>query len=428
MRLLAFASAALTAALFLAFANTKTHSATALATSLLAIVSALAFLLALVPPSVVRMVWRRPEQQRVQDAIRDLVTLARSQHEVAARVLAPMADIVGARGLAIRNEAGRVLGAHNLPEAAVEELERGERPGLPEAEVFDVEIPSGSLVVWTSRYAPFFGNDELRVLNTLGALTGLALDRVRLFQQEHEVRLALEQADEVKTNFIALASHELRTPVTTIHGLAATLSRHGDRLDEEQRVELRTTIERQAARLATLVEQLLDLSRLDADAIPIEPEQFNVKERLCEIVATVAPERPQDVQVSAPDDLEACADPSAIDRIVTNLVTNALRYGAPPVSVTAAQTDRHFRIAVEDRGEGVPPKFVPDLFERFSRESGSRERARGTGLGLAIARSYARAHRGDLVYEDAEPNGARFNLVLPTEDVEAHRRAFATRR
>src|SRR2546421_4964318 len=121
----------------------------------------------------------------------------------------------------------------------------------------------------------------------------------------------------------------------TIHGLAATLSLHGHRLDDEQMKEVRDTLERQAGRMATLVEQLLDLSRLDADAIPIEPERFNVKERLCEIVDTVAPDRPDDIRVSAPDDLETCADPAAVDRIVTNLVANALRYGAPPVSVTA---------------------------------------------------------------------------------------------
>ena len=81
---------------------------------------------------------------------------------------------------------------------------------------------------------------------------------------------------------------------------------------------------------------------------------------------------------------------------------------------------------VEDRGEGVPPQFVPELFDRFTR--GSRARVGGAGLGLAIARSYARAHNGDLVYEDAEPHGARFQLVLPVKnggdarsEVEAHR-------
>ena len=252
------------------------------------------------------------------------------------------------------------------------------------------------------------------MLETLASFTGIALDRVRLFQQEHQARIALERADELKTNFIALASHELRTPVTTIHGLATTLNRVGDRLDDEQRQELREALERQAGRMAKLVDQLLDLSRLDAEAIEIKPERFNVRERLEEIVAAAAADRAADVQIGAAPDLEAAADPSALERIVSNLITNALRYGSPPVFVNASHTDRHLRVAVEDRGEGVPSQFVPDLFERFTR-AGQRERTGGTGLGLAIARSYARAHDGDLVYEDVEPHGARFHLVLPTK-------------
>jgi signal transduction histidine kinase len=218
--------------------------------------------------------------------------------------------------------------------------------------------------------------------------------------------------------------------VTTILGLATTLNRRGDELDDRQRKELRDTLERQADRMAKLVEQLLDLSRLDADAIEIAPERINVRTRIEEIVAAVAGERIDDVEIGVDPDLEASADPAALDRIIGNLVANALRYGVPPVSVAAVRQDRHLRVFVEDRGDGVPPQFVPELFERFTR--GGSERVGGAGLGLAIARSYARAHDGDLVYEDADPHGARFQLVLPIKsagdrfvaeaDAEDHRR------
>lgn len=407
MRLLAFATASLTIALFAVAATSSDDSALSLASQILALIAAATFLLGFVPPAVVRLLWRRPEQQRLQDAIRDLVTLAKSQREIAERVLAPMAAIVGARGIALHNEQGEVVGCHGAADAP-EELER------EGARAVEFAIPRGRLKVWTSPYAPFFGNEELRILETLGGLTGIALDRVRLFQQEHEVRLALERADELKTNFVALASHELRTPVTTIHGLASTLNRHGDALTPEQLRELRDALERQASRMAKLVDQLLDLSRLDADAVQINPEPINVRERLEDIVSAAAADRVQDVEIGAPPDLETSADPSALERIVGNLVTNALRYGAPPVFVQAEQRDRHLRVCVEDRGDGVPAQFVPDLFERFTRSG--RERSGGTGLGLAIARSYARAHDGDLVYEDAEPHGARFQLILPTKN------------
>jgi signal transduction histidine kinase len=420
MRLLALSAALLTIALFAAAATSQSYSVPSLVSNVLAIASALGFLLALAPPAIVRLIWRRPSQARMQDAIQDLVTLSHSQQEVADRVLAPMAQIVGARALCLRNDEGQSVGSYGLPEGA------SEPETAADAQIFEVEIPAGSLTVWASPYAPFFGREELRMLETVGALTGLALDRVRLFQHEREARLALERADEIKTNFIALASHELRTPVTTILGLATTLNQRGDELDDRQRHELRATLERQADRMARLVEQLLDLSRLDADAIAINPEQINLRERIEEIVASVAADRQEDVQIGVDPDLEAPADPGALDRIVGNLVANALRYGSPPVRVNAAHSDRHLRVFVEDRGEGVPPQFVPVLFERFTR--GTRARVGGAGLGLAIARSYARAHNGDLVYENAEPHGARFQLILPVKnlgdlrpEVEAHR-------
>jgi signal transduction histidine kinase len=213
--------------------------------------------------------------------------------------------------------------------------------------------------------------------------------------------------------------------VTSINGVIETLHTRAALLDDQQRRLLEQMLRDQGRRLGTLVDQLLDLSRLDAEAISIDPQTLSVRERVEELVRSTAGERAADVQVEVPPDLEAAVDPAAFDRILTNLVANALRYGEPPVIVRAEQRDRHFRLAVEDRGPGVPAEFVPDLFERFTRSARAQERGIGTGLGLAIARSYANAHRGELVYEPASPTGARFELVLPrngdVDDVVAHR-------
>ena len=415
MHLLAFAATAITAALISNVAAADSDSAVAFASGLFATVSAIAFLLGLAPPAALRALWRAPEQQRLQEAIWSLMRLATNQQEVAARVLGPMAAIVGARGVLIRNADGEIVGSHNVPEAAIPALARGEQPvaGNREAEPHEVDVPGGSLVVWTSAYAPFFGVEELRLLRTLGALTGLALDRARLFSQEHDARLALEQADELKSNFVALAAHELRNPVATVAGIAQTLVGRRNVLDESRRVQLEDTLAEQTGRLASLVEQLLDLSRLDAEAVSIAPQLFPVRDRVEELVEAAAGAKPADVRVEIDPALQAVADPAAFDRIVSNLITNAFRYGEPPIVVRAESAECEFRVAVEDRGPGVPPEFVPSLFDRFTRSAPARERAIGTGLGLAIARSYALAHDGDLVYEPAEPRGARFKLVLP---------------
>lgn len=414
MQLLAIASVGLVVALLLAVFTTDQDSSIGLVSGVLGLLSAAAFLLGFAPPAAVRMVWRTPEATRVQQAIASLLSFAESQEEVAARVLEPAAAIVGARAIAIRNADGKLVAAWNVPEDVWPSLARDrELPRLwDDAEIVDLGVPGGSLVVWTSPYAPFFGDEELAALRTLGALTGLALDRVRLFQAEHQSRVALERANEVKSNFVALAAHELRTPMTTIHGFVMTLHHLSDRLDEGQLEQVRAALLQQTQRMANLVEQLLDLSRLDADAIDIVPELLPVRSQVQEIVAASTPD-PASVVIEISDETVAIADRNALDRIVSNLVTNALRYGQPPVTVRAVQSDRHFRLTVEDQGYGVAAEFIPDLFERFTRSDGSHRNNAGTGLGLAIARSYARAHGGDLFYEDALPHGARFELVLP---------------
>ena len=411
MQLLSGAAAALTVALFLAAASPREGSAVDLAVSLLASVSAVAFLIGLRPPAVLRILWRRPEQERLQAAVADLMR-ATTEEEVVDRVLPPMAAMVGARAVAFYGEDDRLIGEHGASPSALPPPS-AETASTTDEDVLRLDVPPGRLVIRTSAYAPYFGDDEIRLLRTLAALTGIALDRARLFAQERDARLALERADELKTNFVALAAHELRAPVATAYGLAKTLEAR-TQLGAAEREEIETALHDQVVRLASLVEQLLDLSRLDAEAVTIEPVRVSVRARLAEIVSAVAREHAADVQVEVPRDLEAAIDPSALERIVSNLIVNALRHGDPPVTLRAERSDGDLRVTVEDCGPGVPPDLVPELFERFTRSADSAAMHRGTGLGLAIARSYAHAHGGDLRYEPAQPSGARFEVVLPT--------------
>ena len=114
------------------------------------------------------------------------------------------------------------------------------------------------------------------------------------------------------------------------------------------------------------------------------------------------------VTIKAPHDLAAVADRMVLDRVLSNLLTNAARHGAPPVTLTAEQRDGHLHVAVSDHGPGVPEELRLSLFDRFARG----DDGRGSGLGLAIARAYARAHGGDIQYHPSN-GGARFELALP---------------
>jgi signal transduction histidine kinase len=416
MQLLAAASAALTVAIFLsAVTGGDEADALALVVTLLVTLCAVTFLLGLWPPWMLRAWWRRPEVERVQAAIADLMG-ATTELEISERVLEPMADLVGARAVALRDTDGRVIGSHGASAQMLAAADTG-KSEIDRGELLGLEIPSGSLLVWTGPYAPFFGHDEIATLHTLGALTGLALDRSRLFASERDARVALERADEVKTNFVALAAHELRTPVATIDGIVGTLAARGDLLPPDQRRLLEDTLHHQSRHMRQLVDQLLDLSRLDAQAVKIEPRALPVRRHVETVVSASAHSHEGKVKIEIDPDLEALADATAFDRIVSNLIVNALRHGHPPIVVRAERRDRHFRLAVEDRGPGVPPEFVPNLFERFTRSRAAGEPVAGTGLGLAIARSYAKAHGGELLYESAHPQGARFQLVLPVEPI-----------
>jgi signal transduction histidine kinase len=246
-----------------------------------------------------------------------------------------------------------------------------------------------------------FRAHDIELLQLVAERVALAIGRARL----HEELVTLDQ---LKLNFVAIASHELRTPATAVYGVLATLVERGDSLSHELRETLLRMGYEQGERLRVLLEDLLDLSRLDASAIDVEPRPV-VLHTLVEELArkSVPPGTPIQVQVAR--DLAVVADPVVIDRVLSNLLINAVRYGTPPITVSAEQRDRYVRLAVEDCGAGVPPELRPRLFERFARGG---EQVGGSGLGLAIARAYARAHGGDLVY-DHRDSGARFEFLLP---------------
>jgi len=245
-----------------------------------------------------------------------------------------------------------------------------------------------------------FSQDDEELLQLVAERVAVAIERGRL----HEELVLL---DELRTNFVGIASHELRTPAASVYGAIATVVERGAELPSDTREALLQIAYEQADRLSRLLDQLLDLSRLDSRRIRVSPKPIVLQRVLAKIAHdAVPPGTPLELDV--PDDLAVIADPLVLDRVVSNLLVNAARHGRPPIVLAAEQRDRHIRISVADQGEGVPADVRPRLFERFERGVD----APGSGLGLVIARAYARAHGGDLVYDDAD-GGARFEVVIP---------------
>jgi len=248
-----------------------------------------------------------------------------------------------------------------------------------------------------------FTRDEVELLQIVAERVAIAVERAQLHEE-------LIQLDQLKLNFVAIASHELRTPATSVYGVLKTLAERGRELDEGLREELLRVGVEQGERLRRLLEELLDLSRLDARAISVDPRPVVLKRALADVVRG-ALATSDAVDLDVPDDLAAVVDPLVLERVVSNLVANAVRYGAPPIRIEAHQRDRHLRVVVEDAGPGVPDELEGRIFDRFARGGGTNS---GHGLGLAIARAYAQAHGGDLVY-DPRARGARFELLIPQE-------------
>jgi len=257
-----------------------------------------------------------------------------------------------------------------------------------------------------TRGAPVSTEIDWNGLATIGVVAASLLE-------DALVREEMQDLDTLRGEFVALAAHELRSPLSSIYGISVTLNEREDELAESQRLTLRNALREQTTRMRNLVEQLLDLSRLDLKAIPISPVRLRLRPKIEELVRLFADTQPDTVTVAVPPDLEAVVDPAALDRMLSNLIANSLRHGKPPVTITAVGQDRHLRLSVEDRGGGVPHEFVPRLFDRFARSPEARRRGDGSGLGLAIARAYARAHGGEILYEPAVPRGARFEVVIP---------------
>jgi len=229
----------------------------------------------------------------------------------------------------------------------------------------------------------------------------------------------LEETDRLRRDLVANVSHELRTPISALRAVLENLVDEVERPDPET---LRVMLG-QVERLGRLVEQLLDLSRLEAGVVPLERRTFEVAPLLEEAVheARVHANRGMDKDVVITlaverDDLATDGDPERVHQVVANLLENAIRHapGGSEIGVRARPQDGRIVIEVTDRGPGIPEGEAAQVFERFYRTDAARASMDGgTGLGLAIARWIVDLHGGDIRVERVEPSGCRMVVTLP---------------
>jgi two-component system sensor histidine kinase KdpD len=260
--------------------------------------------------------------------------------------------------------------------------------------------------------------ERRRLLPTFAAGAALAIERGLL--AEATARAAtLARSDALKSTLLSAVSHELRTPLAAIKGSVSSLLEDETivRWDPAQRREFLLTIDEETDRLTRLVADLLDLSRIEAGVLRPRREPYALDELLWATIARLAPDVATRVQLRIPADLPLVPlDPLLMDRVVGNLLENALKYSPPaaPVTLTVRHRDDTVELVVADRGPGVAPDERERIFERFHRAAPTRA-ITGLGLGLALSRALVEAHGGRIRVEGAMGGGAAFIVALPVQ-------------
>jgi two-component system phosphate regulon sensor histidine kinase PhoR len=235
----------------------------------------------------------------------------------------------------------------------------------------------------------------------------------------------LRRLESLRRDFVANASHELRTPIAAVRSATETL-RTGALDDRGAASRFVEIIERNAVRLQSLVEDLLELSKLESNEFKLKRERVEL-ERVVPIVFALFRERAEKKGVRLSADLAPSlppvdGDPRALEHILSNLVDNAVKYCPPgaQIIVRAAEDDGRVRLVVSDTGPGIAPEHLPRVFERFYRVDAGRSRELGgTGLGLSIVKHMVEAMRGKVSVESAVGVGSTFSVLLPKHDVAA---------
>jgi two-component system, OmpR family, sensor histidine kinase KdpD len=285
-------------------------------------------------------------------------------------------------------------------------------PALARPEDADVDVPVTDSLCLGLRGRALPAGDR-RVLGAFAAYAAAALEQQRL-TAEAEAARPIAEADRMRTALLAAVSHDLRTPLASAKAAVTSLRSRDVQWTEEDRNELLATADESLDRLTHLVDNLLDMSRLQAGALAVFPRPADLEEIVSRSLDDLGPVA-RTVTVEMPATLpEVQVDPAILERVIANLTANALRYspdGSPPLLTASALGDR-VELRIVDRGPGIPEADRDRIFVPFQR-LGDTDNTAGVGLGLALSRGLTEAMGGTLEPEDTPGGGLTMALSLP---------------
>ena len=287
------------------------------------------------------------------------------------------------------------------------------------------EVPHGMLLLLTREQRPV-DEDDLQLLMSIGNQVGVIIENINLYQQELKARERLEELNKLKDDFVAIVSHDLRSPLTAILGASEILLSDElmDRALTSEQKELVSNIQLMGNQQLQLVNDLLDLAKIESGKLELTPTMADIRTvtRQCyDTLRVLADNKNITMNFLAASNLPKIRiDMPKIQQVINNLLGNAIKFTKPGGTVTIridAEDHKFLRVAVSDTGEGLEPEHLLRLFNKFQQVKSQGTRGeRGTGLGLAICKNLINLHHGEIWVESRVGVGSTFVFTLPVPE------------
>jgi signal transduction histidine kinase len=378
------------------------------------------------PPQWLRRIWRQREEEQFRDAVHDLVLFSPDRQTLAKRAAEWGLRLVGADGIAILDANGEILAIRGIDAESAHQLAARAStltqprllatPGARRENAIVVPLPldtgSGAMVVVSGPYTPFFGTDEVGRLRGYAANITAALDRTRVTER-------LAAVERTKSQFLNLASHELRSPLGVINGYLSMLEQGSLGQLKESGVRAIEVLKAKTLEMSLLVAQMLDAARLEDGRLGLKRDRLDLRmlaSGAMQVVGPVASAAHELTLETPAGEVMVFGDDDRIVTIISNLLENAIKYSPDggKIQCIVAVADGEAHLTVIDHGVGIEASELPRLFNRFERIQNQRtSHVSGAGIGLYLSRELARQHGGDIRVESQPGSGSTFTLVLP---------------
>ena len=385
------------------------------------------------PPVWLRRQWRASEEVELRVFMESLL-VSDDRDALAQRALEIGMRLVGAASGVLYDGSGKVVTVLGMRGTQVAELEtrlKTMQPGVNkvtleggETSVLAVPVAglatSGTFVVLAGPFTPEFGSDEISRVQQLMSAFVTALDRRHLIVQLESANAALQEANKHKSVFLANMSHELRTPLNAIIGFSELLTdAKEDQFDAATRMRFLSQIQTSGKHLLGLINDILDLSKVEAGQMELRLQAVDVKEAVDQVVKTIEPlvaKKEIKLEWRADGGGQFLADAGKLKQMLLNLLSNAIKFTPEGgiVSIAVKRNEDSIEFAVKDTGIGIAAADQAQIFKEFHQiDHGPGRKHEGTGLGLALTRRFALLHGGDVRVSSEVDKGSVFTLVLP---------------